>query len=216
MYRDHPGGRVSNDTITVRVFDGAGSIQNGVIITSQALKSPQQVSPQVNSVSDTIAKPWGTDQPLLYYGGGDSDPTLPEIISSEAILHSDTVARGEVRFLVHDPVQLMLFGPDTMYRNVTNGHVLNDTISVRLFNNSGGLLGGVPVNCRCQLSPDSVTPLVTSSADTIVTPWGSNVPVIYFGGGDRGDPSHQEIVTCWSAVNGDTTTAEKAFYVWNH
>lgn len=215
MYRDHPGGRVANDTIVVRLYDSAGNIQNAVTIRSQALKSPNMVNPQVHSVSDTIAKPWGSDIPLFYYGSGDPDPALPEIVTSEAIINGDTVARAEARFLVHDPVQLMLFGRDTLYRN-NLGFVNYDTLTMRLFGATGDLLGGVPVHCQCLISRDSVSALVSSYADTLGKPWGSNPAIRYWGGADRTEPQRMETVTCWAVVNGDTTTASKSFLVWDH
>ena len=58
----------SNDTISVRVYDPEGELTGGATIQSSNVVDSISVSPSVVTTADTIASPWGTLVPLVYWG----------------------------------------------------------------------------------------------------------------------------------------------------
>jgi hypothetical protein len=64
------------------------------------------------------------------------------------------------------------------------------------------------------ISIDSVSAQVNSYSDTTAKPWGTTPAIRYWGGGDPTEPERQEMVTCWAAINSDTTVAHVSFHVW--
>jgi hypothetical protein len=87
--------------------------------------------------------------------------------------------------------------PLVMYRDQVGGHVINDTIAVRVFNMQGGVL----IFSQATVSHDSVTPSCTSLGDTTTRWWGSESAIVYWG---SGGPDGQESVHSWAVLNGDT------------
>jgi len=214
MFRMTPGGHVSNDTIVVRVYNTSGQLQAGVNVSCWAQASPQTVSPVVTTLADTVNNPWGSDFPILYWGSGDPNPNVPEVITAKASLHGDTIATTQVSFAVKDPPSLVLMCADTMYRD-GSGTVPHDTISVRAFASDGSILNAVVVHFSCIFSPDSVTRQASTYADTTLKPWGTLNPVTYWGSGPA-DPSAFEQVTASATIDGGTVTAQRSFKVFYH
>jgi hypothetical protein len=211
MYRNEVGGNVPNYTIPVRVYNTAGDLQAGVVVSCWSLISPQKVSPQVTTVADTVANPWGSDQPLYYWGTGSTNPNVSEVITAKASLHGDTVAAAQFSFLIKDPPSLQLLCPDILYRDAT-GAVPHDTIKVRAFSSDGTILNNITVHFSCLFSPDSITQLATTFSDTTARPWGTVNPVTYWGSGPP-DPSGSEQVTATAVIDGGTVTAVTFFHV---
>lgn len=115
---------------------------------------------------------------------------------------------------------LRLSNPEIFYRNHAGGHVENDTITVRLFNNLGVPVGGMRLRCQCLVSRDSLSAaldnvIVRTKSDTLVWPWGCDPALIYWGSGPA-EPDAYEVVTC-HALNGTDTiaTAQTVFLVRN-
>ncbi|HEY3294237.1 MAG TPA: hypothetical protein VGL38_02235 [bacterium] len=214
MHRDATQHHVINDTVVVRLYNSSGAIAGGIVINSQAIQSPNTVTRTVTSQSDTITYPWGCLPALIYWGSGDPDPNTPEVIQSQAVVGNDTVARGEARFLVHDPIQLELTGPDTMRRDGT-GHVPHTRLTVRLRNETGALLNDVPVYCTALIGAGMVTPVVNTRADTVLRPWGSDPAIEYSGAGDITEPDRLETIYGYAIVDNDTIRATKNFAVVN-
>jgi hypothetical protein len=100
MYRDSVSGHVPNDTIIVRLYDPDGNLHGGASVFSQALASPGDVSASVTSSSDTVNHPYGTVNPLYYWGDGGTEGH--ETVTSWAVNDGDTVASTALSFKVMD------------------------------------------------------------------------------------------------------------------
>jgi hypothetical protein len=96
---------------------------------------------------------------------------------------------------------MQLRAPLVMYRDQVGGHVINDTIIVRVFNAEGRLAAGANIRSQASVSHDSVTPTATSYSDSTTHWWGCNPAIIYWGGGGV---DGQETVHSWVVVSGDT------------
>jgi hypothetical protein len=107
------------------------------------------------------------------------------------------------------PWTLELRAPMVMYRDQVGGHVINDTIVVRVFNAEGRLTGGAMIRSQASVSHDSVTPIATSLTDTINDWWGCDPAVIYWG---SGGVDGQETVHSWVVVSGDTVAQASASF----
>jgi len=106
---------------------------------------------------------------------------------------------------------LVLHSPDTLYRNAPGGHVVNEVITVRLFDTTGAAASGVTVLAQCAVSLDSVSPNVTAVRDTVGTPWGCQPAMIYWG---SGGVDGRDTITGWAVAHGDTVaTAATSFKV---
>ncbi|MFZ5434025.1 MAG: hypothetical protein ACOZB3_09660 [Calditrichota bacterium] len=105
---------------------------------------------------------------------------------------------------------LVLSAPPSMFRDLPGGHVENDTITVRLYNEEGILASGVRIYSKCDVSVDSVSPQIQSRSDTAAVPWGANPALIYWG---SGGVDGREVVRSWalSIAQGDTDTLATAF-----
>ena len=57
----------------------------------------------------------------------------------------------------------------------------NDTISVRVYDPEGELAGGVTIRSSNVADSLNVASPVTTTADTIVSPWGTLIPLVYWG-----------------------------------
>jgi hypothetical protein len=102
-----------------------------------------------------------------------------------------------------------LRAPLVMYRDQIGGHVINETIPVRVFNGEGRLTGGANIRSQASVSHDSVTPSATSYSDSIAHPGGSTPPIIYWGGGGA---EGWETVQSWVVVGGDTVAQTSASF----
>jgi hypothetical protein len=94
-----------------------------------------------------------------------------------------------------------LRAPLVMYRDHVGGHVINDTIVVRVFNSVGQWQGGKLIRSQASVSHDSVTSAATTWGDTTAHWWGCNPAIIYWG---SGGVDGQESVHSWLIVGGDT------------
>lgn len=105
---------------------------------------------------------------------------------------------------------LILNAPPSMFRDIPGGHVENDTITVRLYNEEGILTSGVRIFSKCDVSADSVSSQIQSRSDTVAVPWGANPALIYWG---SGGVDGREVVRSWalSIAQGDTDTLASAF-----
>jgi hypothetical protein len=102
-----------------------------------------------------------------------------------------------------------LRAPLVMYRDHVGGHVINDTIIVRVFNDSGQLTGGALIYSQASVSHDSVTGVATSYGDSIAHPSGCYPAIIYWG---TGGVDGQESVHSWVVVDGDTVAETSASF----
>ena len=108
MFRNAPGGHVINDTIVLRVLDPLGHVPAGVRIFSQCDVSRDSVTMNTWSWSDTVARPWGCEPPLIYWGSGGADGR--EVVRSWAVSiaqgDTDTLAIASASFKIFDPIVL--------------------------------------------------------------------------------------------------------------
>ncbi|RQV97870.1 hypothetical protein EH220_04310 [bacterium] len=57
----------------------------------------------------------------------------------------------------------------------------NDTISVRVYDTNGILTGGATIQSTNVADSLQVSPTVVTTADTISSPWGTQIPLVYWG-----------------------------------
>jgi hypothetical protein len=101
---------------------------------------------------------------------------------------------------------LFLRADSVMYIG-NSGHVDNDTITVRVYDEHGALASGLTVRSRALLDPSNpVTNAVVTSADTVHHPWGTGVtPLVYWGvGADNGEGIRQETIFSYITQPTDT------------
>ncbi|MCX6600476.1 MAG: hypothetical protein NT025_02810 [bacterium] len=96
---------------------------------------------------------------------------------------------------------MYLRAPLVMYRDQVGGHVINDTIIVRVFNAEGQWKAGVLIRSQASVSHDSVTPTASTWGDTTIHWWGCDGAIIYWG---SGGVDGQETVHSWAIWHGDT------------
>ncbi|RPH92553.1 hypothetical protein EHM69_12530 [candidate division KSB1 bacterium] len=110
---------------------------------------------------------------------------------------------------------LVMRCPDTLFRDEPGGHVINDTILVRLIHNGSDVVGGVNVHCRCEISRDSLTQFVTTYSDTIAHVAGCYPALMYWGAGSP-DTAVYERIHCWALPDGpDTLRGSVQFKVFD-
>jgi len=73
-------------------------------------------------------------------------------------------------------------------------YVPNDTVSVRLFSPDGSLATEKVLKFEATISVDSISQFATTR-DTVGAPWGTQIPVYYWGTGDTGgQESRHELI----------------------
>jgi hypothetical protein len=97
MYRDSATGFVPYDTIRIRAFDAHGVLQGNVRVHCSCTFSPDSVDSLATTFADTLLKPWGTINPVRYWGGG--NPEGMETVNCWAIVNGQRV-RAQREFYV--------------------------------------------------------------------------------------------------------------------